>query len=198
MIRPGLWMVRWAVYRSTPFVASLLLARQLGPIRAVAIVCACYAVGGLLGAMLLRSAPLGRVTWRNSLAAALLPWGSLFGGGSLTKLVTTSSICVALLAVAGSLGVLGSWLAGAWVLAGIAIAYLLKPRLAFGQPFTRSGPLIPLIAVVLVLALCGLIVALLGYPGIGALVSGGPLAAVAAVYGAFVGIVVLFPPKRWN
>jgi hypothetical protein len=59
-----------------------------------------WLVGCVGATALLKSAPLGQVTWRNYPAGYLLPWGYILGRGQLPGIVATSWAIGTLIAIA--------------------------------------------------------------------------------------------------
>jgi hypothetical protein len=106
--------------------AAYALAVESGPWPAVLTCAAVAAVACTVGAILLRTSTIGRVTWRNRLAGYLIPWGWRLNRGKLWPLPVIS------------------W--AVWTANGLAmnIPALLTsvstwPNLATASPITRSA-----------------------------------------------------------
>jgi hypothetical protein len=183
-------------FRFLPLVAGCVFGARLPAGVAFAIILAVGGVMAALGAMVLRTAPLGAITWRNVVASWLLPWCHVAGGGGLVRLVIASLAVWAALALAGVLGWQHPWLLAAWLLDGIALRYLAGPSWQRGSDrlHRRMGARITL--VILGLAGAGLVAMLLGQPLLGAAIAGGPPAAIGIVYGLFVGMFVVLKPRH--
>lgn len=85
-----LLFVRRVVLISAAAVACYGLAERFGP-PVAALIWTVVATGACgLGTVLLRTSPLGRVTWRNRVAGYLIPWGWRLNGGRLWPVAVVS------------------------------------------------------------------------------------------------------------
>lgn len=186
------------VFRLLPLVAAGLLASRLGTGAALAILAASGLASVSIGAWLLRQAPVGSVTWRNRLAAWLMPWGHVLGGPTLFAIACSSFVAWSLLSLAGAIGWSEPWLLTAWILDGIVLRMLAptwwRTRGDRSQVHTAGR----LLALVAVLALGGLGCHLLGHPLLGAAIAGGPVAVAGTLFGLWVGIVYCIRPTRFH
>lgn len=187
------------------FVAALFVAlgtvgtARYGLLVAVALVVAVAALASLVGAALLRTSAIGQVSWRNVAAGWLLGWGFVFGGGSLPKIATHSGACLTLMGAIGALASPHVPLAAAWALDAAVLLSLARPfRAQSGSPSARRRLLKPLL-IVLGLAVAGGVLLLGGRPQAAALVAGGPLVVIGAVYGAWLLVMITVGRNsRWN
>ena len=199
-------------------VAAWTLSNRLGPWAGLVAWAALMAVACALGAWLLKSSPVGRVTWRNHVAGYLIPWGYRLGRGKLAP-ITVAAWAIWVLIGAAAVLLFGRsgeptgaaatdrstattvLLFATWVLYGGCLIYLLGVLLneyrSSGGRGARS-----------VLTMAGVLVALVvisaafwisGRPGWALLAAGGPPAVVGGGYGLFlVAILLLGRKARWN
>lgn len=204
-------LVRHAVLIAAAAAAVFFLVRQFGAGTAVLVWAGLSLLACAAGAVLLRTSAVGRITWKNRLAACLMPWGANLGGGALWPIPVTS--WVVWLGVAGGVIALtptatgtDSWptlwrvaLGTAWVIDGGVLLYV-AGTLRRHYPPTSSGwrsltricvVLIGLIAASVVLYVCGL-------PYLALAVAGGPPLVAGVGYGLFLGTLIVFGRGRWN
>lgn len=82
----------WIVAIAIQACAALWLGRCCGLMTGLAIyAAAAMALTGLAG-ILLRSATVDTVNWKNRVAGLLLPWSALLGGGRLTELLIKNGV----------------------------------------------------------------------------------------------------------
>lgn len=119
--------------------AACGLADDYGPWLAVLACTVMAAIAGATGAVLVRTSPVGQVTWRNRLAGYLIPWGWRLNRGKLWPLPVVSwavwtAVCGAALllrpAPDGPPPSTRAALLAAWQVDASALVYLLV-----GQPF---------------------------------------------------------------
>ncbi|MBL9078439.1 MAG: hypothetical protein JNL08_13095 [Planctomycetes bacterium] len=217
-----MFWVRYLFYRSLPFAAVIGLTLGLRSVLNPWLALLVAAVVGLalagLGALLLRTARVGEVTWRNRAAGMLLPWGFLFCRAGLPGMVVGSSLVWTALAgvvllghapapaapspaqpVAGAAGV-SWWLVAAWILNGACLLYTVSVLIKNWAPGVTSNRSLVKVVGVLALLLVGSIVLHLNGFGMPALlVAAGPTLGVGGVYLLFVAAMVLFGRNaRWN
>ena len=183
------------LFRLVPPVAGAWLSAVTGTGPAIATIAAIGAVATAVGTILLRTSPLGRVTWRNIAAGWLMPWGFASGSTTLGGIAITSIVAWVLLGSAGAFAWSTPWLLAAWLLDAVALGYLTGPlwRRSHGRVQRRLAT--NLIAAVALLALAGLVASVCGQPMLGAVIAGGPLAAIGLAYGVFVGMFVILKPR---
>lgn len=178
-------------------------------------------VGALLavvGALVLRTTKVGEMTWKNTLAGYLLPWGYHLGGGTLPGLVLG---CVAVWAALAAAVLLGSapaaavatpnqpaavsagtpaWLVLAWIVAGAFLFWMggqLRRYYQPGSSVTRSQA--KLVFAVAAMLVGSVVLNQLGHPGLALLVAGGPILVVGGGYALFLGVMLMFGRNtRWN
>lgn len=186
------------LFRFLPLIAAGLLASQLGVGQAIAIVLGAGLASVGMGAWLLQRSPVGAIGWRNVLASWLLPWGHVLGGPTLLNIASSSFAAWVLLALAGAFGWSEPWLLAAWVIDGIALAWLTSSAWRQRGDRLQRRVVTRVIAVVSILALAGFVLLWLGHPLLGAVVAGGPIAIVGALYGAYVVLFMVMRPSRYN
>lgn len=222
--------MRWfwfALFRLLP--AAVVVAIATGLARVLPLLGAwatTTAIGGALavtGALVLRSARVGQITWRNRVAGLLLPWGYVLGRGKLPGIVLACTAIWSALAAAVLLSLAGTavvpnagaaptpvapanggssspWLLLAWIVDGACLLYLLGMLTKYFAPHaqvTRSQ--LKLVLVLVVMIVGSIVLHLAGYAGPALLVAGGPVALVGGAYGLFLGVILLFGRNvRWN
>lgn len=172
----------------------------------------------VLGALVLRTTKVGELTWKNTLAGHLLPWGYHLGGGSLPGLVLG---CVAVWAALAAVVLLGSaptgavggpnqpaaaasgaslWLVLAWIVAGAFLLWMggqLRRYYQPGSSVTRAQT--KLVLTVAAMLVGSVVLHLLGHSGFALLVLGGPILVVGGGYALFLGVMLTFGRNtRWN
>ncbi len=164
----------------------------------LAVLAASFALAGL-GALVLSRAKVGEVTWRNRLAAWLLPYGALFGSYTLGGLALTSGGMLATFAAIGVAARGNAPLGAAWGLDVLAFASLAAAALQHGPGSSGRRSLLVPLAALLGLAAASVACAAAGRPTLAAAVAAGPLLALAALYGVFVLLMVTVGRNaRWN
>lgn len=186
------------LFRFLPLVVAGLLASQLGIGLVLAIMAGTAIVSVTVGALLLRGAPLGAVDWRNRAASWLMPWGHVLGGPTLFAIACSSFVAWVLLALAGAIGWSEPWLLAAWVLDGSVVRWLASSAWRNRGDRIQRRVVGRLIALLVALALAGLLCQLLGHPILGAVVAGGPVALVGVLCGLWFGMFMVARPSRYN
>jgi hypothetical protein len=189
------------------------LLTQFGPLVSGAMWVAFALLACGMGVLLLRTSEVGRVTWRNRVAAYLVPWGVRIGGGKLWPIPVVSWLtwlsvwaAVALLTPPPADEPPTGWevaarvaLGVAWLIDGVALGYVVG-TLPQCFPSGSGGRSLRVIAAVIT----GLIVAsvachLFGLTAAGLLVAGGPPLLVGVGYGLFLAVLLVFGRNtRWN
>jgi hypothetical protein len=183
------------------------LATHMNRWAALAVWAAGMAALCTLGAVVLKSAPIGTVTWRNRFAGYLLPWGYKLGRGKLVP-ITAVAWAIWVLIGAGTILLVSAsaaahpWLAVlvsiAWVIEGGLMVRQLGLSLNFNSP---AGSMTVLQSALLLAGLmgAGMVLWVMGRPGWALVVSGGPLALIGGGYGLFI-VVMLIAGRhaRWN
>lgn len=156
-------------------------------------------VGALaaVGVLLLHSAPLQTITWRNRLACWCLPWGHRFGGGSLLAIAMSSITITMLLGIASTFAT-SPWLLAAWIVDGALATWVLRIRIRLCHDRAQRRAVDALLLLLALLAGLGLVAGMLDYPNVGAAIAVAPPAALALLYGGWLAVVLLLRPKRWN
>lgn len=220
--------MRWfwfSFYRLLP--AAVVVAIATGLARVMPLLAAwasTTAIGGALagtGALLLRSARVGQITWRNRVAGLLLPWGYVLGRGKLPGIVLACTAIWSALAGAVLLNLAepaavvpavptpaapvanaanGPWLLLAWIVTGVCLCYLLGLLTKHFEPRSQATRTVLKLVLVLVVMIVGSVVLhLTGNSGLALLVAGGPTLLVGGGYGLFlVAILLLGRNVRWN
>lgn len=163
------------------------------------------------GAMLLRTSAVGRITWKNRVAAYLVPWGWRLGKGLLWPIPVAS--WAVWLAVAAVVLVLMppvdvaepgfGWriaLGVGWAVDAAALMYLVGTlRQHYSFTSGRAGHSLRVVSMVLIgLIAASAAVVAIGWPHLAVMVAGGPPLAVGVAYGLFVGAMLVFGNGRWN
>lgn len=200
-------LVGWALIQNLPRWLALLTAAIIA------------AILSLAGALLLRSCPLGQITWRNRLAGWLLPWGYTLGGGQLGGIALASAAVWTLLAAgaifattvppaaatpagqgAPAAPISAWWLLLAWIVDGGGVLYLLGIALKNSLRGSGGGATVRKLLLILVgMLVASLALQLSGYPGLAVLIAGGPPLVIGGFYGLFVLAMLTFGRNaRWN
>ena len=204
-------LVRQAVLVAATATAALLLTVRFGIGTAAAIWAGVTLLACGLGAVLLRTSAVGRVTWKNRVAAYLVPWGWRMGKGLLWPIPAVS--WAVWLAIAAAVFVLMppaeaeepgfGWriaLGVGWAVDAAALMYLVGTiRQHYSFRSGKAGHSLRVVCLVLI----GLIAAsaalfAIGWPHLAVVVVGGPPLAVGVAYGLFVGAMLVFGNGRWN
>jgi hypothetical protein len=185
------------------------LTVRFGPTVAGLIWAAAAAVACAAGAVLLRTSPVGRVTWRNRAAGTLIPWGWRMNAGRLWPVVVVSW-CVWVLSGTAAILLrpgpaeespavgLRVGLFAAWVVDGAALLYLLG-TVRQATPGSRVDPLWAVSAAVLAVIAVSIGLYLGDRPEAALLVAGGPPAVGGGLAGVAVLLVVTVGRNaRWN
>lgn len=188
------------------------LAKALGAWSALAIWSSAAAFGCVVGTVLLRTSAIGRITWKNRVAAYLIPWCGRINRGRLWPIPVVSWVVWVLLGGATILvtslpdedpPVGDLWrvlLLAAWVADGGAFLYLLG-GLAQSFPWDSRGArfLLKAAAAVLAVTVGGLLLFVSGHTRWAVLVAGGPPLVLGGIFGLFFGLLLLFGRNaRWN
>ncbi|MBN9520167.1 hypothetical protein J0H58_16835 [bacterium] len=183
------------------------LAEWLGTPAFAAIWVATTGAGCALGAALLRTSEIGRVTWRNRAAGYLIPWGWRLNRGRLWPVPLISWAVWA--AIGGAVFLLRSGpaeeqpglriaLFAAWVVDAAALLFVLG-SIRQATPGSRVGSLWRLTAILAGLILTSVGLYLGGMTLAALAVGGGPPAVVGGCALLFVGLVVTIGRNaRWN
>jgi hypothetical protein len=188
-----------SLHYALPIAVGAWLGPRLGVLPALGAITAVALVLALLGAQLLRTSAIGKITWRNTAAGWLLPKGWWLGSRQLPGMVMSSVAFTLLAAAIGAAADGNIWLMIAWALNGVVLSYALG---AFRQHASGSSGRRTtgrLVAVIVLLVVAGLAVQLLGYPRLAALVAGGPVTVVGGLYGGWLLMIVTMGRNaRWN
>lgn len=204
-------MIALSVKRTLLIVAAAmacyLLAEEYDPLTAVLTWAGATAAACGLGTVLLRTSPVGRVTWRNRLAAYLIPWGWRRNGGRLWPVPLVSwavwmaaGVSIFLLRAGEERPGVGfqAALFAAWAVDAAAFVYLLGS-------VTRATPGSPTRPVwVLAAGVAGVIAASVslysaGLPSAALLVAGGPPVAAGGCFALVMIVLIALGRKvRWN
>lgn len=172
-----------------------------------------------IGAALLRSSTVGKLTWKNRLAGFLVPWGWMLARGQLWRGVTASGIVWVMLGGVGTFlawspvsmpiaatpnttlsTVLTALLALAWVVDGGAILYLVSTVVKNFTPGSKpSRPILKILAFCIVILIGSIVLHLTGHSYLALFVAAGPPFAAASVMGLYL-LAILLAGKnlRWN
>ncbi len=188
--------VAWfAADRLSPALAMLAAVSLLGLLAAV-------------GCLLLRTSPLGAITWRNRLAGWCMPWAHLFGAGSLGRLWVSS--IVGNLVVAGIVVLFvalarrdqpAPWsLLGAWLLDAIVVLYLLATLTRSHLWGSSAGHrLLRLVALVVLQFVASVGLHLAGSTAMAVGVAAGPQLVVLAIWLVWMVVILTVGRNaRWN
>lgn len=202
-------IVKRAVMIAAAAAACYTLAEQFGSPTAALIWAAAVACGCGMGTGLLKTSPIGRVTWRNRVAAYLIPWGWRLNGGLLWPVPIISWVVWMAIGAAVFLlrpgpaeehpGVgLRIALFAAWAIDAAALVYLLG-AIRQATPGGRVRSLWQLTAVIALVLAASVGLYLAGSAPAALVVGGGP----PAVIGGCMGLIVLFfmtvgRNPRWN
>ncbi|MBC7782753.1 MAG: hypothetical protein H7144_02855 [Burkholderiales bacterium] len=215
-------MVQRFISRSLRLIIAALacygLTRQLDPWMMVLLWAITMAAACGTAAWLLKTSGVGNITWKNRVAGLLLPFGYAAGRGKLWPIVLTSWLVWVLVAVAVALQTdqriaststtpdatpSRAWaivLMVAWAIDGAALLYVIGTAVKNFTPGSRSGiTLIKISAVIVGIIAGSIILHITGHTRSAAILAGAPPAALAVLYGAFVGIMVTVGRNaRWN
>lgn len=177
-------------------------------------------------AMILRTAKLGELSWKNRQAGYLLPWGYGLAGGKLQKIALFSWLGWVLVGAgvavmmaptpsaaptppaaassASSAGPVWRWLVfGAWAINASAIIYLLGTLLKNFSPGSSSGrSLIKVMALMILVTGASVALHFAGYPRWAVLIGGAPMGLLGLFFGIYIGLILsasaVGKPVRWN
>jgi hypothetical protein len=176
-----------------------LLARRVGAWPTVAYFSAAMGVLCMVGALLLRSAPLGRIAWQNRVAGLVLPWGYRISG-KLPAITAVSWAVWTLIAVgvavamgaatrtasAGASRVWPTMMIAGWAINAAAAFYLLGLYARYREHAPRGRkPTLLLVGVLCALIAVSFLLSRAGRPVLAAIVSIGPASVVGAIFGVF-------------
>lgn len=188
-----------SLHYALPIAVGAWLGPRLGVLPALGAITAVALLLALLGAQLLRTSAIGKITWRNTAAVWLLPKAWWLGSSQLPGMVVSSVAFTLLAAAIGAAADGNIWLMIAWALNGVVLSYALG---AFRQHASGSSGRRTtgrLVAVIVLLVVAGLAVQQMGYPRLAALVAGGPVAVVGGLYGGWLLMIVTMGRNaRWN
>ncbi|MBL8748676.1 MAG: hypothetical protein JNK78_05920 [Planctomycetes bacterium] len=191
-----------------PAAVAWFAADRLSSAPAFAAAVGALAALAATGCLLLRTSPLGAITWRNRLAGWLMPWANLFGPGSLGRLWASS--------VLGNLVVAGivvlfvalarrdqpaPWsLLGAWLLDAVVVLYLLATLTRSHLRGSSAGRrLLRMVALVVLQFGASVGLHLAGSTAMAVGVAAGPQLVVLAVWLAWVVVILTVGRNaRWN
>ena len=206
-------MVLLSIKRAVLVVAAAAtcywLAGQLGPQAGTFVWAVATAGGCALGAVLLRTSPLGRVTWRNRAAGYLIPWGWRLNRGRLWPITVVS--WVVWLAIGAAVVLLRPGpaevmpgvavrvgLFAAWAIDAAALVYLLG-TIRQATPGGRVGTLWKLVVAITLLIGASVGLYLGGLATAALVVGGGPPAVVGGGFGLVLLVLLTVGRNaRWN
>ena len=184
-------------------------AQVAAPVWAAVMLVACT-----VGAVLLRTSEVGRVTWKNRIAGFLIPWGVRVSGGKLWPIPLVS--WVVWMTIGGGVFTLtpGPGVEGlssgdvrsrvllglSWAVAGSVFGYtLVNLSRNFSINSSSGRTLTTLSAVVAGLIVLSVTLHLFGFTLFALVVTGGPILLIGGGYGLFVLAVLVFGRNsRWN
>lgn len=181
------------------------LAVEFGPWPAALTCGTVAAVACVIGAILLRTSTIGRVTWRNRLAGHLIPWGWRLNRGRLWPAAVFSWVvwtavggaAVLLRSDEPSLGMRAALLA-AWLFDASALVFLLG-TIVQATPGSRVGSVWKLVAFITAVLCASVGLYASGRATAALLVGGGPPAVIGGVFGL---VLLIFATvgrnTRWN
>lgn len=172
---------------------------------------AVIAVVCLVGTWLLMTSTLSRITWKNRLAGVCIPWGSRVNRGLLWPIPVVSGIVWMLIGTVtvllfdrhlrdNTLDRLLFALFVAWIVDGAAMLYLLG-TLNRNRDLASKGSrtLLKLLALIAVLIVASGVLFTHDQVRPAVIIAGGPPLFLAAVFGLFFGVLILFGRNaRWN
>ncbi|MEO2091380.1 MAG: hypothetical protein ABGY75_18135 [Gemmataceae bacterium] len=163
------------------------------------------------GTVLIRTSAVGRITWKNRVAAYLVPWGWRLGKGLLWPIPVASwavwlavaAVVVVLMPPADVVEPKYGWriaLGVGWAVDAAALMYLVGTlRQHYSFTSGRAGHSLRVVSLVLIgLIAASAAVLAIGWPHLAVMVAGGPPLAVGVVYGLFVVAMLVFGNGRWN
>lgn len=191
-----------------------LLTANFGVLVAVVVWAVVSFVACVVGAVLLRTSEVGRVTWKNHAASYLIPWGVRVSRGKLWPIPVVSwavwmTIGGGVFALTPGLGsdgltsgevVLRVLLGLSWAVAGYAFGYVLVV-LSRGVSSGSSGSrmLTPFCVIIAGLLVLSVVLHLCGFTLLALMATGGPVLLVGGGYGLFVLVLLIFGRNsRWN
>lgn len=222
--------MRWfwfAFFRLLPVAIVVAVATGFARVMPLTAAWACTAAVGaacaVTGALVLRSAQVGQISWRNRVAGLLLPWGYVLGRGKLLGIVIACTAIWSALAAAvllslvapeampnagaapvptgpAATGAPGPWLLLAWIVDGACLCYLLGTLTKYFAPHAQvTRTQLKLVLVLVVMIAGSVVLHLTGHGGLALLVAGGPVAVIGGGYGLFLAVILLFGRNvRWN
>lgn len=174
-------------------------------------------------AMILRTAKVGELSWKNRQAGYFLPWGYGLAGGKLQKIALfswlgwvlvglgvavmmapTPSVAPTPTATASSAGPVWRWLVfGVWAINTSAIIYLLGTLVKNFSPGSSSGrSLIKVMALMIIFTSASVALHSAGYPRWAVLIGGAPMGLLGLFFGLYIGLILgasaVGKPVRWN
>ncbi|MBL8753009.1 MAG: hypothetical protein JNK15_06865 [Planctomycetes bacterium] len=193
------YWILFAVRFAAIAVVARYLAAALGALPALAAIATLATALGALGTVLLRTSPLGVVTWKNRTAGWLLPFCMVLGANQLPAMLA-SSVAVITVAAATGIGNGGHWLlTAAWTLDAIAAAFAWRAFRAHSPGSSGRRSVTRVLIAAFGLAGAGLVLLQLDRPGLAIAVAGGPPATVGAFSLAWILLLVtLGRNARWN
>ncbi len=198
-----------ALYIALGAGAAWELAGHFGPAEGLGIWAGVMAIGCGIGALLLKTAPVGRVNWHNRVGSIFLPWGFQLSGGKLLPLTAIAWVVWVMVGVA-TVALQGSTTAEnpgkAVLLFAIWMLYggLCLRQLGLIFHHFRNSPrprrsMIVLTAIMLGLVIISLVLWQRGWAWHALAVAGGPLVAIGGGYGLVLVSMLAFRGKgRWN
>lgn len=194
-------------------VCALLIVNFGWPVAAV-VWTAVSLVACVVGAVLLRTSEIGRVTWKNYAASYLIPWGVRVSGGKLWPIPVVSWVVWVVIAGGvfaltpgpGSDGltseevVLRVLLGLSWAVAGYAFGYsLVTLSRNFSSRSSGSRTLTLFCGVIAGSLALSVALHLCGFTLLALMTTGGPVLVFGGGYGLFVLAVLVFGRNsRWN
>ncbi len=213
--------LRLAIVIALPVAIGRLLLDSMSPWAAVGVAAAIAVASSALGALLLKTATVGRITWRNYVGGWLLPWGYMLGRGRLAGIAAVSAAVWTLLAASAILATASAtgaappgpvatvpaaaattpWLLVlAWIVNGGALLYVVSLLSKNYSPTSSAArPLRRAIGVLTVLLVASIVMHACGYTTLATWVAGGPLLVLGTFYGLWIALLLILGRNaRWN
>lgn len=209
-----------ALQLSIPVGIALSLAAWLPPWPAFGLSLVVAVLLSVIGTLLVLRAEVDQVTWRNRVAALMLPWGYRLAKGRLLWIGVVSAVVftaitggVILVTTLGGSVIPGgpgvspagipthvSWLLiVAWLVDGAALLRVVSMLPALPPGSSPARTLWKLGAMVVALLVGSIVLLLRGYPTAALWVAGGPPLAIGVGFGLFVlMLMTLGRNTRWN
>lgn len=201
---------RRVLYAALAVLAGWMLVPMMGAWPTLGLAALIAGVSVLVGGYLLKTSTLSTVTWKNRVAGYTIPWGWTLANGLLGRAMVASFVVWIALAGVGVLLRAGPtvqpfatsthsatfWnlitllLAVAWLVDGAALLYFVGVKVKSGPGnSSHHKTIFKAIALASTLLVVSVTLYLLGWPVTALIVAGGPPAAIASVYGLFLGVI---------